>query len=133
MKEQEAFQNKHAQERRQETEKPREAIRTPEQIPLQAYAQLLSGRADITGLPEPFLQALAQAVGNDCLTELLRGGGLEEPAFHTPEMPEGEDGLSPNEIRTEPPRLATPAAWDGSDGGRPQPARPQGLVDRGFR
>lgn len=133
MKDQEAFQNKHAQERRQETEKPREASRAPEQILLHAYARLLSGRADITGLPEPFLRSLAQAVGNDCLTELLRGGGAGGPALHAPEMPEGEDGLSPNEIRTEPPRLAAPAAWDGPDGGRPHPCRPQGLVERGLR
>lgn len=120
---------------KQETQKPREALRGhfPEQIPLQACARLLSGRADMTELPEPLLQALAQAVGNSNLTALLRGGGAGGPALHMPEEPEGEHDLSPNEIRTTPPRLTSPAAWSGAEAGRPCPAGPRDLGERGLR
>lgn len=118
---------------KQETQTPQEAARSrfPEQVPLQVYAQLLSGRAELTELSEPLLQTLAQAVGNSSLTALLRGGSAGGPALHMPEEPKGEHGLLPNEIRTSPPRLTSPAAWSGTEVGRPYPANPQDLAERG--
>lgn len=130
MKERETRQDR----QEQEEQRPREAPqgRALEQVPIQVYSQLLSGRADLTELPEPLLQVLARGVGNSGLTALLRGGGAGAPALHMPEEPEGERGLVPNEIRAEAPRLTSPAVWSGPDNGRPCPARPGDLAERGL-
>lgn len=93
-------------------------------LPAQQWARLLRRGGDLPELPVPLLERLAEAVGNSCLTDLLRQGGGGGSIPWAPELPPWE-GQAPevNPIHTAPPLLLPLGPWPEGGGPWLPPAR----------
>lgn len=111
-------------ERREEPDRQQESQHRWECPSQRQLGLVLRNQSGLLALPTSILEELAQAVGNRCLIELLRGqngGGV--PTCPVPLLTEAGETSEVNEIQTSEPRLHPYEGWPACSGGRPAPCR----------